>query len=215
MSRARRHLLLALGATTACVTATLIPGTVPALERLSLATAWLCMLLFAAALLVGPRHAWRTGQPLLNSLARRDLGIWAALTGLAHFALGTEASMNAAYLTAFVSAAPSAPGPAVREELFTWGSLAGLVVGLQVLVLLALSSNRALRALGPVRWKRLQRSSYLAFGLTAGHGLAFQVLEGRSAIGVAALGLLSAAVVLGQLRGRQQVRAAQHPAAGC
>jgi len=214
VSRIQRHLTLALVVAAACVVATLPAGPVAASERLSLATAWLSMLLFGAALLIGPRHALRTGQPILNSLVRRDLGIWAALTGLAHFGLGTEASMNAAYLTAFVSEAPSAPGPAVREQLFTWGSLAGFIVGLQVLLLLALSSNRALRVLGAPRWKRLQRSSYLAFGLTAGHGLAFQALEGRNPIGIAALGLLIAAVAFGQLRGRQRIRAAQRSAAG-
>ncbi len=206
--------MLAISLVASCAVALLPAGPTPVIERLSLATAWLCTLLFGAALLVGPRHAWRTGQPLLNSLVRRDLGIWTALTGLAHFALGTEASMNTAYLAAFVSEAPGPPGSAIREQLFTWGSLAGLVVGLQVLLLLGISSNRVLRALGAARWKRLQRSSYLAFGLTVGHGLAFQVLENRSPVGVAALGLLTAAVVLAQLRGRRRVRAARRPAAG-
>jgi DMSO/TMAO reductase YedYZ heme-binding membrane subunit len=68
---------------------------------------------------------------------------------------------------------------AAREQLFNWGSIFGTVVGLLFVLLLAISSDLALRRLGPKTWKRLQRSSLLAFWLTVAHGVAFQILEDR------------------------------------
>lgn len=150
-------------------------------ESASLATAYLCLILLAIALSIGPALALRDGRPALNNYLRRDIGIWAGLNGLAHVWLGTLVSMNAAYVAAFVKAAPTPPSPVLRNGLFSLGAVAGYVVGALLLLLLALSSDRALRRLGAARWKRLQRASYAAFALTALHGLAFQLLEARRA----------------------------------
>ena len=80
-------------------------------DRLSLLSAWLCFALLVAALGLGPWQALRSGQPVLNSLLRRDLGIWAALTGLAHLAVATGVVMQPAYFRAYITGPPQNPLP--------------------------------------------------------------------------------------------------------
>lgn len=80
-------------------------------DRLSLLTAWLCFALLVATLSLGPWWALRSDQPVLNNLLRRDLGIWAALTGLAHLGLATAVVMQPAYFRAYITGPPESPLP--------------------------------------------------------------------------------------------------------
>jgi sulfoxide reductase heme-binding subunit YedZ len=173
---------------------------------MSTATAWLCLGLLSAALAIGPLRVLGGSPPQTNLLVRRDLGIWAGLTGLVHFWLGTAQSMNAAYLQNYVNPVDLPLGTGIRQALFTWGSLGGLVVAVLCVLLLMLSSNRALQLLGARWWTRLQRSRSLAFALTVAHGIAFQALEGRAAILVAALLASAGGMLVLQLAGRHTVR---------
>ena len=47
-------------------------------ERVSVASAWLCMLLLIVVLLIAPLQRLQGRQPPLNIYLRRDLGCWAA-----------------------------------------------------------------------------------------------------------------------------------------
>ena len=163
-----------------------------ALDRISIVTAYQCLLLLGVALLIGPWQSRRTGRPVLNSHLRRDVGIWAGLTGLVHFWLGNQLSMNFEYLGIWVNNPDLTPGPAVREELYMWGTIAGYIVAVLILLLLALSSDRILKWLGATRWKRLQRSAYTMFVLTVAHAFIFQFIESRAWLWV----LVVAAVTL-------------------
>jgi sulfoxide reductase heme-binding subunit YedZ len=145
----------------------------------SLLTAWLCMTLLAAALLIGPWRARQTGKPTLNFLPRRDLGIWAGLTGLAHLIAATEVVMTPAYFRTYITSTDVAALPGLAGWIGTAAILAGYLIGLVLLLLLLLSNNTALRRLGPDKWKRYQRWAYPAFVVTAIHGLIFQVIENR------------------------------------
>ena len=180
-----------------------------AVARSSLATAWLCLGLFLAALSIGPVHALRTGRPLLNDLGRRDLGIFAALTGLAHLWLGTRESMDLIYIGFYVRNPELSMGEAVREALFARGAESGFIVGILVLIPLAISSNLALRKIGPRWWKRLQRVAYWALGLTVFHGLVFQLLEARHPLIITLMLMLGLGLLGLQLAGRRAVKAAQ------
>ena len=53
---------------------------------------------------------------------------------------------------------------------------------------------QALARLGPARWKRLQGAAVVALFLTIGHGLVFQVIEGRTGGWLAVLVVVSAAI---------------------
>lgn len=205
MRRLSHHVLLSGLTLLASAAAIVAEAGASARESASLATAYLCLALLAAALSIGPLMALTSGRPTLNNYLRRDIGIWAGLNGLAHVWLGTLVSMNAGYVATFVKAALSPPSAEVRNWLFSVGAIAGYVVGALLVLLLALSSDRALRRLGAPRWKRLQRASYLALGLTALHGLAFQVIETRPAALVLLLVATTLAVLALHLAARRAV----------
>lgn len=211
MTRSGRHLGLSL-AVAASGTAVWYAGE-PAegMARLSLLTAWLCFVLLAAALCLGPWRVLRGGQPVLNHLLRRDLGIWAALTALAHLLAATAVVMTPVYYGRYINGVDNQPLSAFIGPLSTISIVSGYLIGIVCLLLLGISSNLALRVLGAHRWKSLQRWSYAVFALTAAHGLAFQYIELRTGIWLIALGLCSLVVLTLQLAGRRAVRERTQP----
>ena len=175
-------------------------------DRFSIVSAYVCCGFFAIALLIGPAQAIRTGKPSTNNYLRRDIGVWAALTGLMHLVTATGLSMTTSYMDAYVNVGDRVPSDGIRAQLFTWGSILGFIVGVVFLMLLALSSNLAMRLLGIRVWKNLQRMSYLAFSLSVAHGLAFQVLESRERILIAVVIGAATVILAAQLAGARAVR---------
>lgn len=179
---------------------------------MSLLTAWLCFGLLVSTLGLGPWHALRTGKPLINDLLRRDLGIWAAITGLAHLGAATAEVMQPAYFSAYILGPPEAPMPAWTGWISTASIVGGYAVGLIFLWLLGLSNNRSLRTLGATRWKKLQGVATAAFYLAAAHGIVFQVIEGRTGGWLAGLVVASLAILALRRRGRRALGGAGKPA---
>lgn len=201
VNRLRRHLYLALVTTWLLVAALYLPYA-SLWERISVASAWICMAFLCGALLIGPVYRMEGRTPQLNIYLRRDLGIWGAVTGLLHFVAGNVVAMNQLYIGSFVRGATYPPDVAVREPLFSGGAILGLLIAIIFLVLLAISSDWALRGLGAKRWKRLQRSASIAMWLTVAHGIAFQILEARY-FPLLILVLMSVALFAVRLRARR------------
>jgi DMSO/TMAO reductase YedYZ heme-binding membrane subunit len=172
-----------------------------AADRLSIVTAYLCFGLLSFVLLIGPANVIRTGRILGNHYARRDAGIWAAIMGLAHFVLANMLSMNYAYLDRFVNFPELSPTAAIRDQLYSWGTILGFLVAVLFIMLLGLSSDWALRKIGMTWWKRLQRASYAAFLFTSIHAVAFQVIESRSLVWVGVILVVSIIIAGMQLTG--------------
>ena len=82
----------------------------------------------------------------------------------------------------------------------------GLAAALLFLMLLAISNDLSLRALKTKRWKSLQRWTYVAFVLTAAHGIVYQLIEKRHVPWVLVFGLVIAWVAAGQFLGFVQFR---------
>ena len=109
--------------------------------------------------------------------------------------------MNPVYVSSFVRNNPAPPPATLREILFSGGAILGILIAMVFLLLLAISSDRALRWLGTMRWKKLQWSAHLALWLTVIHGIAFQLLEARY-LPLMLLLLASAVVLYYRWRGR-------------
>ncbi len=152
------------------------------LDDVSLATAYICLILMAVALCLGPLRALRSAPLVLNIYLRRDIGIWSGLAGLVHLFVATELSMSQSYMELYVNHSTSGLSNSMRESLFSWGSIVGFLVGVFVLLLLILSNNAIMRFVGSTWWKRLQRFAYAVFVLTVLHGFAFQALEARNVL---------------------------------
>ena len=172
----------------------------PARERVGVATlgtGYASLLLLAATLSIGPWRILRGQAAPLNIDLRRDLGIWAALSGLVHVVLGLQMHFNGDWVRYFF----------VRTDrglrlLLNFGGLAnhaGLLATALLAALLLVSNDVGLRRLGASRWKRLQQGNYPLVLLTVAHTAAYQVLTRRPWTLMAGLLLLSA--VLAGLQG--------------
>ena len=207
MNRRLYHHAALLAVTAVCLGIAVIGGSSdgPA-DRLSIVSAYLCLLLLGVALLIGPSHAIRKHRPLANSYIRRDIGTWGALNGLLHFYLANVLAMNYEYLGIYVENAALPPGPEIRSDLYAWGTILGYVIAVLFIVLLVLSSDRMLRKIGLKWWKRIQRVSYFGFLFTCAHAFAFQVLESREALWVYVVLLITLLVLLAQAIGILSVK---------
>ncbi len=204
--RVRNHLLLGAATGAALGLSAWLDRGASGLDNLSIVSAYLCLALFGAALLIGPLRLRATGTPLLNSHLRRDIAIWGSINGLLHFWLANKLSMTWEYVGIFVDNATAPPSQQVRDQLYLWGTIFGYVVAVLILILLLISSDRALRTIGTRWWKRLQRLAYVIFIATVAHAFAFQVLETRSLIWVATVAAVFAGVLAMQLAGMASVR---------
>jgi methionine sulfoxide reductase heme-binding subunit len=174
--------------------------------RLSMTTGYVSVVLIAWAMLIGP---WRVGRgrpaPASTDL-RRDVGIWGAIFGLAHVVTGLQVHFAGAFWKYFIYPDGDHRIP-LRLDLFGFANWTGLAATLVLLLLLAISNDAALRALGTRRWKSWQRSTYWAAVLTVAHALAYQVETRHLGRWLAAVLLLTVIVLVLQLDGRRRMLA--------
>jgi methionine sulfoxide reductase heme-binding subunit len=158
--------------------------------KASITSGWVAGMLLAVTLLLGPVNVL-AGRPNPVSFdLRRDVGLWAAVLGVAHSAIGLLVHFRGRPWEYFVWPADRGTGIPLRYDLFGAAAWSGLATTLLIVVLGAASNDLALRWLGTARWKRLQRTNYVLFALVALHGFAFQALENRSLGLVLVLGAL-------------------------
>ena len=144
--------------------------------RLSMATGYVSVALLAWAMLIGPWRV-RRGRPApANTDLRRDVGIWASIFGIAHVVTGLQVHFVGAFWKYFLYPDDDHRIP-LRHDLFGFANWSGLAAALLLVLLLAISNDASLRALGTQRWKSWQRWTYWAGALVVAHGLAYQWIE--------------------------------------
>ncbi len=144
------------------------------ISRVSIGTAYAALFLTAAALLLGPRNVlWQKPNPVSFDL-RRDLGIWAGISALAHTAVGLNVHLRGRMWLYFFDTRHH-----LRWDAFGFGNYTGALAALVFALLLVLSNDASLRKLGVESWKSLQRWAYAGVVLTAAHAIAYQQIEKR------------------------------------
>ncbi len=176
--RAIRHALLAaLGCAIIGGSCLVFVGR-PIIFQLSMGSAYAAWLFLAAALSLGPVYAiWRRRRPV-STYVRRDIAIWSGIFALVHTGAGLFVHFGGRVLPYFFE--PNAPFVTPRIDPFGLTNYAGLVCLLVMLLLLAISNNFSIRALGTGKWQQLQRLSVWAGLIGLGHAAAYQTLEGRA-----------------------------------
>jgi sulfoxide reductase heme-binding subunit YedZ len=107
---------------------------------------------------------------------RRDIGIWAGITGIFHTVIGQCVHLRGKPWLYYVYA-PNDKTPhllPIRTNAFGLANFTGLFAAFVLLALLATSNDASLRKLGTPGWKQLQRWNYWGFGLIAFHTFAYQ-----------------------------------------
>lgn len=135
--------------------------------------------LLALAMAIGPlATVWKPAARLLAW--RRALGIWFALLALLHAYLVWDgwARWSFARLMGYEDLSASGVAePVLTMPGFGLANLVGLVALVLGLMLAAVSSERALRALGARSWKHVQQYAYVVFYLVGLHGAYFLFLH--------------------------------------
>ena len=140
------------------------------IQQLTVATGYLGVGLLAVALLLGPANLLFRRRNPVSTYLRRDVGIWAAIFSIVHVMLAPliHVSHGSGVLATVLHFFVDEGGHALTNS-FGLGNWIGLVALVIVLALLATSSDAALRRLRAGRWKRVQRLTYVLFGLVVLH----------------------------------------------
>ena len=169
--------------------------------RMSIGAAYAGLIFLAASLMVGPFYVMAKKNLPLSSYLRRDLGIWAAIWGLVHTFVGLTVYFPGQMLNYFIFPPEALKAVPVRLDLFGAGNYIGLGAAILLLVLLFVSSNKAVARLTPAKWKNLQQWSYTTAILVVLHGVLYQLYEGRIWAFVIGFGLIVALTLEFQLLG--------------
>jgi sulfoxide reductase heme-binding subunit YedZ len=116
----------------------------------------------------------------ISSDLRRDLGVHAGLTAIAHTLVGLTVHFRGQMPLYFVTPTNQEGAVAIRLDAFGLSNHAGLLGALILLGLVAISTDAALTRLGARCWKRAQRFAYLGAILVVLHGTGYILLEERS-----------------------------------
>jgi sulfoxide reductase heme-binding subunit YedZ len=174
--RTSRFVLLCAIAATICAIAYVLTPPPDIRHRLSMGTAYAALCYLAASLVLGPWNVLRARPTPLSYDQRRDVGIIAGILALLHTAIGLTVHLRGRMWMYFIKGFEPLR---LQAGAFGVANYLGLAAAIIFAVLLAISNDRSLRALGTRRWKRLQRYTYAAFGLTLAHSALYQFVEKR------------------------------------
>lgn len=166
----------------------------PGTQRASLATGYASLAALLVSIALGPLRVLRSRPNPVSSDLRRDVGIFAMITGVAHVVLALQHHFAGAIrLYFFVDG--RIRWESARWDSFGWGVWVGTLATLILIVLGALSNDRSLRGLGRRRWKAVQRANYALVALAVAHTIFFWAALKRDATTETAV-ILTAIVVL-------------------
>jgi methionine sulfoxide reductase heme-binding subunit len=201
--RVRRHAMLA--ALAASILWLVYAATPPPdmRHRLSMATAYASIVFLAASLSLGPWNLLRSRPNPISFDLRRDVGIWAGAFALLHGSIGLTVHLRGRmWMYFFKQLRPLK----LQGTQFGLANYLGLLAALLFVMLLAISNDWSLRALGIRAWKSAQRWAYLATALTVIHGYLFQAVEKRHRSWILFFILLAALTLCMQIAGFHKLR---------
>jgi methionine sulfoxide reductase heme-binding subunit len=174
--------------------------------RLSMATGYASVALIAWALLIGPWRVRRGRTAPVSTDLRRDTGVWGGLFGVAHVVTGLQVHMGGHFMKYFLYLDDKHAVP-VRYDLFGFSNWTGLFATVLLIMLLVISNDVSLRAMGSARWKAWQRWTYPAAVLIVVHTLGYYVIEKSHTWYLIAFVVVTVGVLWFQLDGRRRVLA--------
>lgn len=177
--RWRSHGLLLAITVAACVLIHFYSPYADLIYVLTLGCGYLSLLLVVVTLLIGPFKLLHQKRNPVNLNSRRDIGIWAGITGCIHVVCILIARVRGSVIYLFLK--PKAKGTGYDLLVTPQGisNNLGLVATLIIIFLLLLSNDYALRSFKGNRWKFLQRFNYGLVVLVFFHTAIYQRLGSR------------------------------------
>lgn len=137
-------------------------------------TGYISLLLLAVALVIGSINlALKRNNPISTYL-RRDLGIYGGLLAIIHSITGLFVHLRGNMWQYFF--VKTELGYAIRLDDFGIANYTGLISAFLILLLLVTSNDYSIRKLNPVKWKNLQRLTYLMFAIALLHSVYYRLV---------------------------------------
>jgi sulfoxide reductase heme-binding subunit YedZ len=171
------HTTLALAALIACYLAHLYAPYAALNYALTIGCGYLALILIMLTLLIGPVQLLYQSRNPVNLDLRRDIGIWAGITGCIHVMFGLQIHMNGRILNYFIQT--TGRGYRLLLNAFGISNHLGLLATVILIMLLVLSNDISLKRLKGKRWKLLQRFNYLLALLVFVHTFLYQMISQR------------------------------------
>lgn len=145
--------------------------------RVSIATAYVALMLLIITLGFGPYAALKGRRYPVSTDVRRDFGIWSALVAIVHVVAGLQVHLRGKMWEYFVRPIKGVLLP--RIDPFGAANYTGLVAALILVALLATSNDASLRRLGAAKWRSLHALVTWGLVLTLLHAVTYQFIEKR------------------------------------
>lgn len=147
---------------------------------LTIGFGYAAVILVALSLVIGPVKLLSQRRNPVNIDLRRDVGIWAAITGCLHVVFGLQLHQGGQILLYFLE--PTPHGYRLLRNLFGLSNDIGAVATALLVILLVLSNDFSLGRLKGKRWKLLQRGNYLLAAFALAHTVGYQMVSRREHI---------------------------------
>jgi methionine sulfoxide reductase heme-binding subunit len=144
------------------------------------ASGYISLIILSASLVTGPVSLLLKNNSPVSTYFRRDLSISGGVLAVIHSITGLFVHLRGKTWLYFMN--ETEKGYTIRLDHFGLANYTGLLAALIVILLLITSNDYLLRKLNPVRWKNIQRFSYLMFILIIIHCYFYRI--GKSNLNV-------------------------------
>ncbi len=131
------------------------------------ASGYISLILLAGSLVIGTVYLILKNKNPVPGYFRRDLSVFGGILALVHSLTGLFVHLRGKTYLYFLS--KTLNGYTIRVDNFGKANYSGLIAALIIILLLATSNDYLFKKLNPVRWKNIQRLSYLMFLLILIH----------------------------------------------
>lgn len=142
----------------------------PVIPFITLVSGYISFFLLAISLLLGPVNLILKRKNPVSTYIRRDIGIFGGILAVVHSVVGLFVHFTGRPWLYFVE-----ENGAVRLGNFGLANYTGLFSTLIIILLLAISNNYSLRKLKAIKWKNLQRYTYLMFVFALLHSIFYRL----------------------------------------
>ncbi len=169
-------------------------------HSLTIGLGYISLILIAVTLVIGPLQLLRQRRNPVNINLRRDVGIWAGVTGGLHVVFGFQVHMNGDIVQYFFERTAH-HGFKPLSNLFGLSNYTGAVATVGLILLLFLSNDLSLKWLRGPLWKWIQRLNYALIVVALAHTIGYQLVVEREQVMMLIVLGLTAVMMLAQIAG--------------
>lgn len=147
--------------------------TLPVVPFITYTSGYLGIFLLAVSLLLGPLNLILRRKNPISTYIRRDIGIFGGILGMVHSVVGLLMHFTGKPWLYFLEEVGD--GLIIRIGNFGLANYTGLFGALILILLLIISNDYSLGKLKAVKWKNLQRLTYLMFLLVIAHSIFYRL----------------------------------------